>query len=188
MDSARGVVGSIATAEEEALEIAVICGSFDLDEHLFQDFNIEDLKHYCSLVSLNLFLRQCNSAEFGDRRMAVPEVENLVDDIIAKADDNIAGGNVNVDLRFGHDYQLLAICSRLGIKGIAERLTADEAYNWPGWLYSPFAGNLQIVFYENKDGNILVKFFINEREATLLGLEDGPYYKWEDVKNVWKAI
>lgn len=189
MDSARGVVGSIADAAEEALEIAVICGSFDLDEHLFQDFNIEDLKHYCSLVSLNLFLRQCNSAQFGDRRMAVPEVENLVDDIIAKADEAIAGGPVNVDLRFGHDYQLLAICSRIGIKGIGERLTAEEAYNdWPGWFYSPFAGNLQMVFLKNKADNVLVKFFINEREATLLGLEGGPYYNWEDVKNAWKAI
>jgi hypothetical protein len=189
MDQARGVVGSIADAAEETLEIAVICGSFDLDTHLFQDFNPEDLNHYCKLISLNLFLRQCNSAEFGDRRMAVPEVENLVDDIIAKADEAIAGGDVNVDLRFGHDYQLLAICSRIGIKGIGERLTAEEAYNnWPGWLYSPFAGNLQMVFLKNKAGNVLVKFFINEREATLLSLEGGPYYNWEDVKTAWKAI
>ena len=187
-DKAREVVGSMEDMLYETLEIAVITGSFDLDDSLLRTFNKEDLEHYCRNISLNLFLRQCNSAEFGDTRMAVPEVENLVDDIIAKADEAIAGGNVNVDLRFGHDYQLLAICSRIGIKGIAERLTKEESVNWPGWIYSPFAGNLQMAFYRNKSGNVLVKFFINEREATLLGLEGGPYYNWDDVKNAWKAI
>ena len=188
IDQAREVVGPIEYMLDDAVAIAAICGSFDLDDSLLKDFALEDLEHYSRNISLNLFLRQCNSAEFGDRRMAVPEVQNLVDDFIAKADEAIAGGDVNVDLRFGHDYQLLAFCSRIGIKGIGERLTAEEAVNWPGWLYSPFAGNLQAVFFRNKAGNVIVKFFINEREATLLGLEDGPYYNWEDVKNAWKAI
>ena len=117
--------------------------------------------------------------------MAVPEVVNLKNDIVAKADEAIAGGEVAVDLRFGHDYQLLAGCSLLGVKGIGERLTKEEAVNWPGWLYSPFAGNLQMIFYKNAAGDVLVKFYINERETGLIGLEGGPYYKWEDVKKVW---
>ena len=188
VDKAREVVGSMENMAYDAIEIAVITGSFDLDDSLLRDFNIEDLKHFCRNVSLNLFLCQCNSAEFGDKRIAVPEVVNLMDDIITKADEAIAGGNVNVDLRFGHDYQLLAICSRLGIKGIGERLTKEESVDWPGWLYSPFAGNLQMVFYRNKSGNVLVKFFINERETSLIQLEGGPYYNWEDVKNAWQAI
>ena len=85
-----------------------------------------------------------------------------------------------------HDYQLLAFCSKIGVKGIGERLTKEEAVEWPGWLYSPFAGNFQMVFYKNKAGNVLVKCFINERETTLLGLPDGPYYQWEDVKKAFR--
>lgn len=185
-ETASEVVGSLGRMTYEALEIAVITGAFDLDDSLLRDFNLEDLENYSRLTSLNLFLRQCNSAEFGDKRMAVPEVDNLLNDFITKADEAIAGNGNNVDLRFGHDYHLLAFCSRIGIKGIGERLTAEEAYNWPGWLYTPFAGNLQAIFFRNKAGNVIVKFFINEREATLLGLEDGPYYNWEDVKNAWK--
>ena len=64
-------------------------------------------------------------------------------------------------------------------------MDADEAVNWPCWQYSPFAGNLQMIFYKNAAGDVLVKFYINERETELLCLDGGPYYKWEDVKQAW---
>ena len=187
IDAGRNAVGgSIENLLDGTMAFAAIAGAFDLDDSLLRLYNPADLEHYERNISLNLFVRQCNSAEFGDRRMAVPEVENLVDDVIAKADEAIAGGEYAADLRFGHDYQLLAICSRLGITGIGERLTKDEAVNWPGWMYSPFAGNLQMIFYRNASGDVLVKFYINERETTLIGLDGGPYYAWEDVKKAWK--
>ena len=169
------------------LGFAAVSGAFDQDETLIRLFNVEDLKFYEQMISLNLFLRQCNSAEFGDRRMAVPELVNLVSDFIDKADAAIADGDCVADLRFGHDWQLLAFCSKIGVKGIGERLTQEEAFNWPGWLYTPFAGNFQMVFYRNRTGEVLVKCFINERETTLLNLPDGPYYRWEDVKTVWRG-
>lgn len=168
----------------ETIDIAVICGSYDLDDTVLRLFNEADLVHYARNISLNLYLRQCNSLPFGDRRME--NVEPLVDDVIAKADEAIATGAVAADLRFGHDYQLLAFSSRIGIRGIGERMTAEEALAWPGFLYSPFAGNLQMVFYKNRKGDVLVKFFSNERETSLLSLPGGPYYRWEDVKTAWK--
>ena len=178
----EAVGGSIEGLMLGTISFAAISGSFDQDQTLIDLFNVEDLKQYARSISLNLFLRQCNSAEFGDRRMAEPEVDALVDDFIEKADDVIANGDCAADLRFGHDWHLLAFCSRIGVKGIGERLTKDEAIDWPGWLYTPFAGNFRMVFYRNKAGDILVKCFINEREATLLGLPDGPYYAWDDLK------
>lgn len=187
MDKGREVVGgSIEHLLDGTMAFAAIAGSFDLDDHLLRLYNEKDLQHYADNVSLNLFLRQCNSAEFGDRRMAVPEVDALVDDVIAKADEVIANGNYVADLRFGHDYQLLAFCSRMGIKGIGERLNKEEAAHWRGWLYSPFAGNSQMIFYKNNAGDVLVKFYHNERETSLVGLPGGPYYKWDDVKALWK--
>lgn len=184
--AAREVVGgSIGKLMEGTISFALIAGAFELDQTLIDLFEVEDLKHHMRNLCLNLFLRQCNSAEFGDIRMAAPGVQDLVDDVIAKADDAIANGDCVADLRFGHDYQLLAFCSRIGLKGIGERLTKEEAVDWPGWLYTPFAGNFQMVFYKNNAGNVLVKCFINERETSLLGLPDGPYYAWDDVKKVW---
>ena len=46
------------------------------------------------------------------------------------------------------------------------------------------ASNLQIIFYRNKSGDVLVKFLYQEQEKLLRGLEPdfGPYYKWDRVK------
>ena len=167
--------------------IAAIAASFDYDDFLYNLFTEDDRYWYAQNISMNLYLRQCNSIEFGDRRMAVPESQGFVDEIVSKADEAIEKGTIAADLRFGHDYQLLAACSRIGIKGIAERLDAKQCLDWPGYLYSPFAGNLQIVFYRNRHNDILVKFYINERETSLITLPGGPYYKWDDVKEAFKT-
>ena len=65
------------------------------------------------------------------------------------------------------------------------RLTAEEAYrNWNGVKLCPFATNLQMVFYKNRKGVVLVKFLANEEETPIPELKacSGPYYRWEDVK------
>ena len=183
----REAIGcSIGDLLSGTFRFAAISGAFDQDETLLRLIHVEDLQFHEQINSLYLFLCQCNSAEFGDRRMAVPKVGNLVNDFIEKADAAIAEGDCVADLRFGHDYHLLAFCSKIGVKGIGERRTTEEAFNWPGWLYTPFAGNFQLVFYRNRAGEVLVKCFINERETTLLNLPDGPYYRWEDVKKAWR--
>lgn len=162
-------------------DIASIAGSHYLDDRLMREFSEEDLYWYAQNVSMMLYLRQCNSVEWGDERMK--PVQALVDDIVTKADEAIATGDVAADLRFGHEYQLLAISSRLGVSGVAERLDAQTSRDWAGFLYSPFACNLQIIFFKNSKNDVLVKFYLNEREARLITLEGGPYYRWEDVKN-----
>ena len=161
-------------------DIASIAGSYYMDDRLMRAFTEDDLYWYAQNVAMMLYLRQCNSVEWGDERMK--PVQELVDDIVAKADEAIATGDVAADLRFGHEYQLLAISSRLGVSGVAERLNAETSRDWQGFLYCPFACNLQMVFFRNSKNDVLVKFYLNEREATLIGLEGGPYYRWEDVK------
>ena len=103
-------------------------------------------------------------------------------DFVDKADEAIAGGDYCADLRFGHDTHLLAILARLGIEGIGERLNIEQSAHWRGWMFSPFAGNLQMVFYRNKTGDVLVKLYVNEREVRLTTLPGGPYYRWDDLK------
>jgi hypothetical protein len=73
----------------------------------------------------------------------------------------------------------------LGFEGIGDRLTLDEARSkWFGAWMIPFAGNMEMVFYRNKAGKVLVKFLLNEQETLLRGLPsvEGPYYDWETVK------
>ena len=135
------------------------------------------------LSNIQLYLGQCNSKEAGALR--VPRAEPLVNDIVAKADEAIAEGKVAADLRFGHDYPALSLASYLGLEGVGDRMTAEEARSkWFAPFNVPFAVNLQMVFYKNKKNDVLVKFLFNERETLLRGLEpvEGPYYKWDVVK------
>ena len=177
---ARAIIGDPIQLMRYTFDIASIAGSHYLDDRLMKIFSEEDLYWYAQNVSMMLYLRQCNSVEWGDERMK--PVQALVDDIVTKADEAIRTGDVAADLRFGHEYQLLAISSRLGVEGVAERRSAETSRDWAGFLYTPFACNLQIVFFKNSKNDILVKFYLNEREARLITLEGGPYYRWEDVK------
>ena len=79
----------------------------------------------------------------------------------------------------------MALVSYLGIEGVGERIPADEICDrWLGFWNIPMASNLQMIFYRNKKGDVLVKFLYQEQETRLRGLEPyvGPYYKWETVK------
>ena len=174
------VTGSTKTFMLQTFDMAVGCAAFELGDRIFRLFTDEDLLAYNQIHVLSFYLRQCNSVEYGDDRM--PSVNPTIEDIIERADAAIATGETAADLRFGHDYHVLALGSRLGLKGIAERMTAEECLYWPGWRYTPFAANIQLIFYKNKQGNVLVKPLLNERETPVLGLEGGPYYSWEAYK------
>ena len=178
----RALVGSELDFARRTFEVAIASGAYEMDDTLLRIFNENDLYWHAENTAMNLYLRECNSVEFGDRRMALPEVPAVMKDIVDKADEAIAGGEYVADLRFGHDTHLMAILARLGIEGVGERLTVEQSVHWRGYRFSPFAGNLQMVFYRNKAGEVLVKFYVNEREVRLVTLPGGPYYRWEDVK------
>ena len=177
---AKEVVGDIVPFMMGTYNMATGCPAFGLDDRLFRLFTDDDLYWYAQGISQNFYLGQCNSVEFGDVRM--PRAEPLVDDIVARADAAIATGEYCADLRYGHDYQVLALGSLLGLEGIAERLDQNTCVNWAGWKYTPFAANIQLIFYRNKEGDVLVYPMLNERETKIIGLRGGPYYKWDDFK------
>ena len=138
---------------------------------------------YCR-GSVSAYLQNCNSVEFGDVRM--PRASELASVIISKADEAIAGAPVAADLIFGHDWPFLGICSYFGLEGYYyPRYTAEEAVRyWNGARLCPFAANLQIIFYRNRKGTVLVKFLANEQETLIHDLQpvSGPYYDWNEVK------
>lgn len=119
---------------------------------------------------------------------------NLLKNIIETADKAIAENYRGATLRFGHDSDVLPLCSLMDINGAGvhvsdiERL--DDSWNMADFI--PMAANLQFVFYRNKDKNapILVKLLLNEKEAKLLPVKTDsfPYYKWEDVKAAYAPI
>ena len=184
VDAARKVTGlSMAAIQGIVYSFASIAGSFEIGHDMFHYLPFDFLYKACEHTNMDIYLRQANSLELGDERMVttVP----LIKDILVRADSALEKGDVAADLRFGHDFPFVAMCSFLGIEGIGDRMSLEEArYKWFAYENTPFAANLQMIFYKNKAGDVLVKFLHNEKETHIIGLQavTGPYYRWSDVR------
>ena len=191
--AAGKIVPDVKRLSQAIFAVGRISRSFDYDFNVFRFLSFDTVYGWSDYNNVYMYSGQCNSLEFGEERMK--RSEPLVQNIVRLADDALASGEVAADLRFGHDYPLMALCSYIGIEGIGERYDVDGARkNFISTLYSPFAGNLQIVFYRARKGlfglggksdkPVLVKFLLNEREVSIKGLEpvQGPYYDWEAFK------
>lgn len=113
----------------------------------------------------------------------------ITDDIITRADEALGRKDIAADLRFGHDSQLIPLYTLLGLTGNGPVLGYDEAPDaWDPATVCPMASNLQIVFYKNRKGSVLVKVLKNEREVLIPYLTPvkGPYYHWEDLSDLLK--
>ena len=179
----RTFVKSARALTENVFNTAVVAEDFDIEENLYRFLPFDAIYKRWAQNNVFLYTGHCNSVESGDER--VPMAKSCVEDIVAKADECIATGAYAADLRFGHDYPLMALVNYLGIEGVGERIPADEICDkWLGFWNIPMASNLQMIFYRNKSGDVLVKFLYQEQERLLHGLEpfQGPYYKWETVK------
>ena len=181
--AAREIVKSARHFTDDVFNTARVAEDFDIEEDIYSVLPFDAVYRRWAQNNMFLYLGHCNSVDSGAER--VPMAESLVADIVTKADEAIAGGKYCADLRFGHDYPLMALVSYLGIEGVGDRLEVEEICDkWLGFWNIPMASNLQIIFYKNKAGDVLVKFLYQEQEKLLRGLEpyQGPYYKWETVK------
>lgn len=120
----------------------------------------------------------------GYRNMAIPNADSLITDMVVKADAAIASGKPQADLRYGHDNGLMRLLVQMGMDGYPGDLDDDQAAAFCFADKVPLAANLQMIFYRNRKGSVLVKFFINEKESFLKCLPGGPYYAWEDVRGM----
>ncbi len=166
--------------------VAKIAEANDINDNLFRYLPFDAVYMFHENNVLSAYLSHCNSEENGDLRM--PIAKDLVDVLLSQADEVISGkSDKAADLCFGHDWPYLGLCSFLGLEGIGDRLSIeDAAAKWMASWNCPFAANLQMIFYRSKkaDAPVLVKFLVNERETAIPALMPvaGPYYKWDDVK------
>ena len=164
-------------------ETAIVAEDFDIEENLFRFLPFDAFYRRWAQSNIGLYAGHCNSFESGAQRVAM--AKSCVEDIVAKADEAITTGRYAADLRFGHDFPLMALASYLGIEGVGDRIPMEEVCDrWMGFWNIPMASNLQLIFYRNASGHVLVKFLYQEQERLLRGLDpvEGPYYDWETVK------
>lgn len=120
-------------------------------------------------------------------RQAAPLLRNIVE----SADKAIAGGKPCADLRFGHDTHLIRLLALMGVEGCDGREADMEKFHlaWQDYRVSPMAANLQLVFFRNEVGDVLVKLLHNEREVHLpLTAVEGPYYDWKELRRYFMGL
>jgi hypothetical protein len=111
----------------------------------------------------------------------------IVKDILEKADEALGDGSTKAaDLRFSHDGGVLPLAFYLGLAGNDHtwHLGEEWEHGWYAFEQIPMCTNLQMIFYRNCKGEVLVKFLYNERETVITRLQPwkGPYYKWSELR------
>lgn len=108
----------------------------------------------------------------------------IMKDILDHAKADIKSGKPFVRLRFGHDANLMSLLAYMGVPEFSGATSDLHLVKdvWQEWRI-PFAANLQLVFYRNSEGSILVLPLLNE-EPVKLPLEpvDDIFYKWKDIE------
>lgn len=122
------------------------------------------------------------------QNLRVKAMKALYEDFVSKADEDIAGGRVQLRLRFAHDSTLMPLLSLLGVNGMNEMVENPfEVENYWRSYDIPMACNLQLIFFKSKKNpEILFQILLNGREATL-PLEmaaPGSFYRWADFKTL----
>ena len=116
----------------------------------------------------------------------------LLEKIIDEAEQRVSEGKEAVDLRFGHDGNIMGLLNTMRIPGWCEEVDNYEDIEKVFHDYDiPMGCNLQWIFYRNKAGEVLVKMMLNEEEIALPKQIDGsmaPYYRWEDVRKFYREL
>ncbi len=150
---------------------------------IYRFFTADEIAALACAMNAWHYIAQRNSLEFGDDRAWAARL--LACDFVERADNAIADDRIAADLRFGHDTGLGPLVCLLRLDGAADRIAPEDAWKAsPGWKWMPMAANLQMIFYRDKGGDVIVKLLYNERETLVHGLEPffGPYYRWHDLK------
>ena len=87
--------------------------------------------------------------------------------IETEADAAINRGGTGADLRFGHDSNLYRLMTLMGIN------LRGEDYNYMDEIL-PMAANLQMIFYRNQQGDVVVQLLHNEKSI--------GFKSWQELK------
>ncbi len=169
--------------------IAGIMQNFeDIDVSLYDLFTEEELFNAWLYNNSRHYTIIGPSTEYCD--IVASDAVPLMRHIIADVDDVIANGGRSGFLRFGHDMTLVPLINLLDLKGRCARVSILDVEHihehWQDVNITSMAANVQLIFYRNRAGEVLVKVLHNEVEAELpIDSEMAPYYRWEDFRSYY---
>ena len=158
------------------------------------DINVDPLKHFSEeeviafgqIYNSQVMYAFHNTRETGNFRDTATGAY-ILRDFIVKADEALGKKSTKcADLRFGHDSGVGPLLGIIGVEGYDTAPALRDAYKeWPAYEYIPMGSNFQMIFYKNRDGDVLVKMLRNEKETVIPALPayKGPYYKWDELRD-----
>lgn len=130
----------------------------------------------------------CIDSPLTEHRMPYTQ-RMLLRNIIESTDTAMLSTKPSVNLRYGHDGILINFLTLLEINDLGKEFASIEEAEDAGvrsYDLIPMAGNIQLIFYRNKDNDVIVKAMLNEEEVRLPGKPvSGPYYKWNDLRDYY---
>ena len=150
---------------------------------IYRYFHADEIDALSRALAVEDYAAFANSQEFGDIQLRGSR--DLARDFAIRAEEAIADGSIAADLRFGHDSGLWPFVGLLGLEGPGDRVPVAESWQkCPAWTWMPMASNIQMVFYRNDVGEVLVKILYNEREMRIKGHEPvvDSFYRWQIVR------
>lgn len=121
---------------------------------------------------------------------------SLLQDILDKANAALKSGSTNANLRYGHDTALFPLLCLMEINDCEWAVDDLEkvADKWVDYDIVHMGSNLQLVFYKSKNGPVLVKALLNEKEADLpvecykdsKGKVFERFYEWKKINKYYQ--
>lgn len=185
--AATAALGDAASFASSVFSAGCVCQTIDfMGIDIFRNyFTPEELTHLWEQRNDMIYGLWGNSLEIGDAVRAA--TKPLLKDFVEKADAALQPGSHRcADLRFGHDTTSLPLAALLGMDDPdGRRFSINDAHNyWFAQDQVPMATNIQMIFYRNRKGDVLTKVLFNEKEVRFAGMkpQEGPYYRWEDLR------
>jgi hypothetical protein len=175
--------GSEREIESMFYRTASFIQNTDSEVRFWDIFSLDEMVAHSKVSNCNYFLLYGPDTLFqGGRRWSA--IHLTMEDIISKAVQDIATGETDVRLRFGHDIMIIPMLAFLGVEGWDKPMASiDEIAEEWHCNRVPVASNIQFVFYRNKKDDILVRVLYNERDIELpIGSAKAPFYSWPDFK------
>ena len=145
-------------------------------------FTDEEYRTLYAIDNIKFFLRrgwgtdkECNRSVF--------YAKETVQDILDKAEEDLASGQKRLRLRFGHDGALALLLAFLEVDSWGKRIEDIDKIE-SAWRTSEItmASNFRLVFYSNGKDTI-VKAQFNENDVRLpIKAVHGSFYRWEVLK------
>ncbi len=169
--------------------IAADMQNVDLGLFLYDWFLPEELFGIWQSVNYRMYV--CNAAAPANGGVMPAGACSLLKNMVESADAAIRERTPCATLRFGHDTYLIRLLALMQVEGCARKETDPRRYwlAWQDYRVAPMAANVQLVFFRNKDGDVLVKVLHNEREVSLPLHDDrAPYYSWVAVRRYFLSL